>query len=310
MIDITIAVISYGGLYRLEHCIRSIVDCTKDSEINRELIFLDDGSRSEHRKNADEIYSWASKTANFPVTLIVHDNNKGITRSWNRVTQEAEGKYIALLNDDILVAPKWLDIGYYFMKNNPTAGMVGFPTWFCRKEDMPNFFQANYYLNPRSPHGSKPHIPITEVDDYNNREKYNVPGRCACPVGCCFMYSKENWSKIQYKDGSVGFPEWLKSLYEDFTFAYEMMKLGKRNYMLRYPKLYHCLGDTFSSSAQELNRNNSQLLESRQRFIDYYGGDERQVMDTFYENQKKNQEPIMINFLDGYQHQRSEKEAN
>jgi len=131
---------------------------------------------------------------------------------------------------------------------------------------------------------------VLRVEHYDK-----VPGRCACPVGCCFMFSKKAWSEVKYKDGSIGFPEWLKSLYEDFTFAQECMKLGYRNYMLRYPRLYHCLGNTFCSNPEL--KCYDQLLESRKRFIEYYGGDEHMVLDKFYEEQKKTQEKSILKYL-------------
>jgi len=301
---VTVGVISYNGLYRVEHCVRSVVELSKDvNEI--ELILCDDGSRFEEaRKNINEIEK--SYSNEIPITVIRHNSNQGITRSWNDVVKASKSNIIVMLNDDILVVGDWLRCGLYFMENNEEAGMVGFPTWFCRRDEMPHFFHNNYWLRPRTPHGSKPLLPQEEVDRYFKCEQFSVPGRVACPVGCCFMFKKRDWERIKYKDGTCGFPEWLRSMYEDYTFAFEMMKLGRRNYMLRYPRLYHCLGDTFGSNPEL--KGVQQVMESRKRFIEYYGGDERQVMDKYYEETKEREERRKVKFIDGSGKEREEWE--
>ena len=306
MKKISIGVISYNGKYRVEHCIRSIYEMT-DPSIDYEVIMVDDGSpHQEYRNNMFDLhnkYSDHSKGSYF----IQHAENEGITRSWNDIVKAADSDIVVMLNDDILVTKNWLKAGLYFMENNSEAGMVGFPTFFCKRDEMHSFFEgAKGYLKPRSPHGGKPQIPTEEVDLALSPKEYNrTPGRCACPVGCCFMFRKSEWAKIKYKDGSVGFPEWLKSLYEDFTFGFEMMKQGKRNYMLRFPYLYHCLGNTFGNNP-ELTKGGL-LQNSQKAFVNYYGGD-TEVMDKYYEENKKSEIDIKVKYLDSNLAEREEGE--
>lgn len=306
MPDISVCCISYNGGTRLKNCLRSIVEMTS-KDIDFEVVFLDDGSRHEElRKEALDCFEAFKEKV--PMKFIQNETNLGITKSWNKVTKEASSPIIALLNDDILVTKNWLRAGLYFMQNNPDAGMCGFPTFFCKRDEMKEFFRGEVgWLRPRNSAGSKSHIDTAEVDKALSMEDYSrTPGRCACPVGCGFLYKKEDWEKIKYTDGSTGFPEWITSLYEDFTFAYEMMKMGKRNYMLRFPYLYHCLGNTFTNNPEL--RSDLLLSESRKKFIDYYGGDERKILDGSYEEFKKKEKEIKVKYLDSELKEREEKE--
>jgi O-antigen biosynthesis protein len=75
----------------LQKCVESIRANSKDYE----LIVIDDGSSMD--------------IGNIGDIMITHDLNKGIAPSWNEGILKAQGEYIAIVNDDIVVREGWLD---------------------------------------------------------------------------------------------------------------------------------------------------------------------------------------------------------
>lgn len=151
-----------------KECIDSIRDCTSDYEI----ILIDNGSELDMQRQ-------------FPGGDIVHIRNRenlGFPKAVNQGLKEAKGEYICILNNDIVVTPKWSDHLIWHLNKN--LDIVG----------------------PRTNIIDGPQILL--IDRYDNKEelyqraeehcKTNKHKQWAFPrlVGFCLMFKREVYDKI------------------------------------------------------------------------------------------------------------------
>jgi len=85
-----------------------------------EIIFIDDGS-------TDGTRAWLATLANDPVIRVVlHEKNAGFAAANNSGATLARGEFLALLNNDLILTPRWLEpILAAHRAYGPRAGLVG-----------------------------------------------------------------------------------------------------------------------------------------------------------------------------------------
>jgi len=102
---------TYDGRDLLDVILPSVVSQVIRGEL--EIIVVDDGSRDgTPRYLAD---SW-------PEVRVVVQENAGVTAAMNRCLIEARGEYIALLNNDLELAPGFLELLASELDQHPEAG--------------------------------------------------------------------------------------------------------------------------------------------------------------------------------------------
>lgn len=95
-IKFSIVVAVFNQLQYTELFLKSL---REHSDREYELIVIDNGSTDSSRsflkqQNIDKLICW--------------DKNAGVTVAWNRGIEAANGEYICVINNDVLVAPAWL----------------------------------------------------------------------------------------------------------------------------------------------------------------------------------------------------------
>jgi glycosyltransferase involved in cell wall biosynthesis len=71
-----------------------------------------------------------------PLHYVENKENTGVIRGINQGLELAEGKYVAVLHNDILIYDDgWLDHIITFMERRPDVGLVGLGGWHSIKED-------------------------------------------------------------------------------------------------------------------------------------------------------------------------------
>jgi len=88
--------------------------------LTHEIIFIDDLS-------TDGTRDWLATLANDPVIRVVlHDKNAGFAAANNSGAALARGEFLALLNNDLILTPQWLEpILNAHRAYGPRAGLVG-----------------------------------------------------------------------------------------------------------------------------------------------------------------------------------------
>jgi hypothetical protein len=113
--DVSVLIVSFNTARRLSECLYSLRAQT--GAVVFEIIVVDNASRDG---SADRVES------EFPeVKLVRSAANLGFGNGNNRALQEAEGRYLVLLNSDALLPPDCLQQALAHMQADPQTGMGG-----------------------------------------------------------------------------------------------------------------------------------------------------------------------------------------
>jgi GT2 family glycosyltransferase len=119
---ISVVILNWNGLDCILECIESV---EKSVYKNIEIIVVD---------NASTDGSLQLIKNRFPlVQLLELDENIGYAAGNNRGFQKARGKFIATLNNDVVVVPTWLNQPAAFLENDETIGIIA-----CRQMNLKN----------------------------------------------------------------------------------------------------------------------------------------------------------------------------
>jgi GT2 family glycosyltransferase len=110
---VSIIIVNYGKGW-LAKCLSSIMD-TEYPRSRFETIVVDNGSN-------DDLAS--IENAFTGVKLIRLEKNVGYARAVNVGVENARGEYVAVMNNDVLVAPDWLSTLVDVLENDKTIGAV------------------------------------------------------------------------------------------------------------------------------------------------------------------------------------------
>jgi glycosyltransferase involved in cell wall biosynthesis len=120
---VTVLVACYNQASYVEECLESIKSQTYQ---NLELIIIDDCSGDN---SATVINDWLTREQ-VSATLIVHDVNRGICRTFNEALALANGKYVSILAaDDVYLADKIETQVAMFEELPETVGVIFSDAW-------------------------------------------------------------------------------------------------------------------------------------------------------------------------------------
>ena len=127
MIDVSVIIISYNTKRILHDCLESVFKQSKNVEL--EVIVVD---------NASDDNSQDMIKSEFPsVILIENKQNLGFSRANNLGIRRSQGRYVCLINSDVIILQNCLQSLILFMDKNPRIGMSG-----------PKILNSNYTLQP------------------------------------------------------------------------------------------------------------------------------------------------------------------
>ena len=95
---VSIIILNYNGEKFLENCIESIF---KETKQKFELIIVDNNSPDKSGEKISKKYESCK--------FILNKKNVGVSEGLNIGIRNSNGTHIVLLNNDLIVAPKWLD---------------------------------------------------------------------------------------------------------------------------------------------------------------------------------------------------------
>jgi len=95
------------------------LQATLPAGLDHEIIFVDDGS-------SDGTRDWLATLRAPPFRVLLNDRNCGYAISNNRAAAVARGKFLALLNNDLVLQPGWLEpLLAAHAKLRARAGLIG-----------------------------------------------------------------------------------------------------------------------------------------------------------------------------------------
>lgn len=110
---VSIVILGFNQVAYTKKCIESIRKYTRQKY---ELILVDNGSKDGTEEYFRSIAG--AKVIHNPVNL-------GVAKGWNQGMRLAEGDFILILNNDIIVGPDWLENMVRLAETDPTIGLVG-----------------------------------------------------------------------------------------------------------------------------------------------------------------------------------------
>jgi GT2 family glycosyltransferase len=153
--EISIVIVAWKAKRYLELCLNSLIEAPPRRSL--EVFVVDNASGDGTSEMVEIAYPW--------VKLIKSAENLGFSRGNNLAIRKCRGRYIALVNPDVIVLPGCLDVLADFLDENPKVGNVGprvfnpdmsqqstcrrFPTlWnnFCSATRLENLFKGSRFF--------------------------------------------------------------------------------------------------------------------------------------------------------------------
>jgi hypothetical protein len=113
--DLSVVIVGWNARHYLELCLRSLTEAPLRRSM--EILVVDNASTDGSAEMIE---------ARFPqVKLIRNTENLGFSKGNNVGIRQCQGRYIALVNPDVIVLPGCLDALADFLDQNPKVGNVG-----------------------------------------------------------------------------------------------------------------------------------------------------------------------------------------
>jgi hypothetical protein len=114
-VDLSIVIVAWNAKHYLELCLDSLAKAPPRRSM--EVLVVDNASADDTVEMVETRFPW--------VKLIQSKENLGFSRGNNVAIRQCRGRYIALVNPDVIVFPGCLDALADFLDENPKVGNVG-----------------------------------------------------------------------------------------------------------------------------------------------------------------------------------------
>lgn len=246
---VLVGVPTYNGAHRVRDLLASMRQAADPTPFS--LVLLDDGS-----PKLDQPPQLAELAEEHHATLLRHDTNAGITASWNDLARFHDSELVVLLNDDVLVTPRWLANLVYFLDENE-CGAASPNLLFCDPGDVPAILRGERVI-PRHPHTRAPD------PAYLDQSPDEIPGAVMCALGSGFGFRRSVFDAIG------GFDESMRQIYnESFLGSAAARDLRLPSYCIPAPRIWHLWSQAF----KENPRLGDSCNADRAAYIRIFGGD-------------------------------------
>jgi GT2 family glycosyltransferase len=114
-VDISIVIVAWNAKKYVELCLQSLVDAPPRRSM--EVFVVDNASADRTSEMIETRFPW--------VKLIKSPENLGFSRGNNLAIRQTTGRYVALVNPDVIVFPNCFETLADFLDKNPKVGNVG-----------------------------------------------------------------------------------------------------------------------------------------------------------------------------------------
>ncbi len=234
-------VIPVYNQYKYTHaCLWSILNNTENFEY--EIIIGDDNSSDETMHIAKKIEG---------ITVVRNEQNLGFLLNTNNAVSHARGKYIVLMNNDIIVRKNWLDSLLKTIEQDEKVGYVGGKYL----EGSGLVHEAGSFVDKNGYTGFYHQLERAKSKEVNKLKEVDYCSACGV------IFKKEVWDKIG------GFDEiFSPGYYEDVDLCYQIKyNLGLKIVYQPECEMYHFHGQTHGEKATK------QSALNRAKFVQKWG---------------------------------------
>lgn len=262
-IDVSIAINGYKNPDLLRLCIESIQKNVKG--VSYEIIVADSAT--------EEVTAMMMREDFSDITFFPNKENVGFQKLVRQGLDASTGRYILLLNSDIIVTPQSVETLLDFIKNHPDVGMIG-PKLLGFNEEFQEscfrFYKPTTILYRRTFLGkfsfARKHLAWFLMKDYDHETVKEVDWL----MGSVMLISREAFNKVGYLD-----PQFFMYM-EDVDWCRRFWENGFK--VIYYPQVYmyhyHGKGSAKGGFLRSLlfNRLTWTHIESALRYFMKYKG--------------------------------------
>ncbi len=228
----SLIILTYNELYEgTIPCVESIYKYTNFDDF--ELIIVDNCSKDDTPKYLQEL---KEKYSNIKIQL--NETNKGFAAGMNDGLKLAEGDFLVLLNNDILVNPNWLEKLINPLMQNPEIAMTGPISNGSGNEQCVNFDELD----------KNNYIDVTKNYIERQRNEIYFTNRLAF---FCVAISRKVFEKIGFLDENFGL-----GWFEDDDYCLRARKAGYKIAIAEDCFIYHHGSLSFSKAPNEHAKKN------------------------------------------------------
>jgi len=225
-LDVTVSIVNYNVRDHLKKCLDSIRNC--GTPLRLQVVVVDNSSTDG---SVDMVHR------DFPeVRLIALPDNIGYAAGNNRALQDAQGRYILILNPDTEVTPAAIDAIVSHLQTHPEAGLVG-----CRLLNsdgslqhsilsyprLGNIFAGLFKLDHTLFHG------IPAFQSYRDDMDYDRIQSVETLLGACLMIPRETFRAVGPLD------ERFFLYAEETDLCFRIRNLGKEIHYIPFGTIVH-----------------------------------------------------------------------
>ena len=249
---VSIIILGFNKVEYTKKCIESIRKYTRQKY---ELILVDNGSNDDTEKYFRSIPN---------AKVIINPTNFGVARGWNQGMRIADGDYLLILNNDIIVGPNWLENMVRLAESDPSIGLVG-P-------------RSNYIAGPQIVR-NVPYKVESEIQDFIDTwqsEHDLTASEFGFIKGFCHLIPRRVFSKIGLYDERYG-----KGNFEDDDYC---MRIHLHDYtaVIAHDSFIHHYGSV--SFNQESVDWKALMIENQKKYAQKWAKGRSAINDTLVFN--------------------------
>lgn len=217
--------------------VESLDDTLADSDIDWELILIDDASTDATPEFLDELKERAN------IRILRNAENQGYAYNNNWGAREASGSVLAFLNNDLILLGNWLQPMLDQIRK-PESGVVGNIQWNPASGLIDHagvFFGLDGM--PRQARKNRKTVPQGDVREWN------------AVTAACMLMRKEVFEE------AGGFDESYRNGFEDIDLCVRLKLKNYRHFVCNTSQIQHCVSP--SPGRHNHNNANSDLFEEK-----------------------------------------------
>ena len=231
---VSIIILNYNGRGFLENCIESII---RETSEKNEIIVVDNKSPDK----SGEIFS-----KKYPkIKFILNNENVGVPEGLNIGIKNANGEFIILLNNDLVVTPKWLEPFLEAYKKN---GIALYQPKFVKMTDSSIIDGVGNMINVFG-------FGFAREKGMKDNDKYSKLEEISYASGTCMFAPKKIFDEIGYFDNK------FFAYHEELDIGWRARLFGYKSYFVPESVIRH-----FGSASWKWSEQKFYLLE-RNRWL-------------------------------------------
>lgn len=186
---------------------------------------------------------------------------KSIAWAWNVALNKGDSEFCVILNDDVIVTPRWLEDLSEYLVAHPSVGVVSPSLSSCANRQKNLYKQYSPNKNPRECSHDDILLIASQIQNSHFGESDVLPYTC----GACMVFRRSLWEKFNVREPPFdAFHEGFNPAYgEEEDFCHLVSGHGLTNNWVKYAYVHH-IGKATTNKVDDIDRQKCKdLLKKR-----------------------------------------------